>query len=230
MSDHSLILGNGQQLTLLDDDAELPPAAYAEREAAGKFTGERLFSENPKLYHAIASLLARGHPYREIAEICQVSTNSVHGVCWREGTPVETLRERIGRLALDVASLSIEAMRDLLADPDARERMTLKDLAIAHDAAVRNSQLLLGGATARMEVDLTARPTRDDYLRELARLTAEAATRPPRNVTGSPGESAGDMGAQGVIDVRDIENGSQQGNEGKSIEKKLTVSPGGNGK
>jgi len=34
-----------------------------------------------------------------------------------EGAPIETIWERIGRLGLDVALLTVEAIRDMLAAP-----------------------------------------------------------------------------------------------------------------
>lgn len=170
----SLILGSGQQLALLDiDGAGLPAAAYELSEQQGRFTGERIFSTNPKLYHAIAALLGRSVPYREISEICSVSVNVVCAVSQREGIPIETIRERVGRMGLDVAALTIEAIRDLLADPDARAKLGMRDLAIAHGIAVQNAQLLLGGVTARIEnAGPIAKPGHATYLDYIKNVTA----------------------------------------------------------
>lgn len=193
-SETSIILGSGEQLDLIGpeqlDAAGLPPSAYADAEARGRFTGERLFSTNPKLYHAIAKLLARGETYREIAEICQVSTQTVTGVAYRERVPIETLRERIARVGLDVSRLSLEAMLEILSDPVQRAKVSIKDLAVVHGIATSNSQLLGGGATARVEVSDTSRPGHDDYDRLLAEARAEAARRREINVTAT-GLSAG---------------------------------------
>lgn len=168
----SLLLGNGQQLALLEvDEAGLPAEAYALAEQAGRFTGERIFSTNPKLYRAIVALLGRAVPYREISEICSVSVNTVCAVAQREGVPIETLRERIGRLSLDVASLTIEAIRDMLADPMVRAGLTLRDLSVAYGIASQNGQLFLGGATARIEVAEVA-PGHADYLAYIRNVTA----------------------------------------------------------
>lgn len=161
----SLILGNGQQLDLTGgvDEAGLPATAYARGEEAGRFTGERIFSGNPRLYHAIKSLLGRALPYREIAEICSVSVNTVCGIAFREQIPIETVRERMGRMALDVGQLSLEGMRDLLTDPERRKQLTLKELAVAFGISTSNAQLLLGGATARIETTLQAVPDHAAY-------------------------------------------------------------------
>lgn len=194
----SLILGSGAQLALLDvDEAGLPAEAYALGEAAGQFTGERIFSRNPQLYRAIVNLLARAVPYREISEICGVSVNTVCGVAQREGVPIETLRERIGRMGLDVAALTIEAIRDLLADPLTRGKLTLRDLAIAHGIAVQNAQLLLGGATSRVEnADATAKPGHDDYLALIRNVTVIGSS------PGNPAQKeARDRAADAAIEV-----------------------------
>ena len=169
----SLILGNGAQLSLIQvDDAGLPADVYARNEASGRFTGERIFSTNPKLYHAIAALLARDLPYREISEICSVSTNTVCAVCLREGVPIETIRERVGRVAFDVAFLSIEAARDMLADPARRVKLSAKELILLFGIATQNAQLLLGGATSRMDtVPTQPAPGHDDYLAYVRKVT-----------------------------------------------------------
>lgn len=203
-SDASLILGNGEQLTLMPtevlDEAGLPPAAYADAESRGRFTGERLFLSNPKLYQAIARLLARGETYREIADICQVSTQTVTGVAYRERVPVETLRERIARVGLDVSRLSLEAMLEILSDPIARAKISIKDLAVVHGIATSNAQLLNGGATSRVDVVPITAPGHDDYLRMLAATQEEAQRRgEPINVTPAPetGFGAGKPDAKG---------------------------------
>jgi hypothetical protein len=168
-----LVLGNGQQLDLGGplDEAGLPEQAYTRMEESGRFTGERIFSGNPRLYHAIVSLLGRALPYREIADICQVSVNTVTGVAFRERISIETIRERIGRTGLDVAQLSLEAMKDLLSDPVQRQCLSLKELAVAFGVATQNAQLLLGGATARVETTQPAVPDHDAYLAFLRNVT-----------------------------------------------------------
>lgn len=188
--DESLVLGDGRQLALLDaDEAGLPPQAYALGEQAGRFTGERIFSTNPKLYRAIVALLARAIPYREISEICSVSVNTVCAVSQREGVPIETIRERIARLGMDVAALTLEAIRDMLADPDQRASMSIKDLAVVMGISFSNAQLAAGGATARMEIDHRAKPSHEDYERFI------------RNVTGTG--LAGEEAAQKALTAGD---------------------------
>lgn len=197
----SLTLGNGQQLDLNGelDDAGLPATAYARLEESGRFTGERIFSGNPRLYHAIVRLLGRALPYREIADICSVSVNTVCGIAFREQIPVETIRERIGRTGLDVAQLSLEAMKDLLSDPVLRGSLSLKELAVAFGVATQNAQLLLGGATARVENTQAVVPDHEAYLAFIKNVTpALTGLR-----AGNPGLNAAASGvpAEPVLDV-----------------------------
>lgn len=170
----SLVLGDSRQLALLEpDDAGLPAQAYELGEQAGRFTGERIFSTNPKLYRAIVALLARAVPYREISEICSVSVNTVCAVSQREGEPIETIRQRIGRMGMNVAALTLEAIMDMLADPLQRAQLSIKDLAVCHGIAFTNAQLALGGATSRMEaVGPQAKPTHEAYLDFIRNVTA----------------------------------------------------------
>jgi hypothetical protein len=194
----SLILGNGVALELAlgdVDEAGLPAEAYQRAEEFGRFTGERIFSGNPKLYRAIVALLGRRVPYREISEICSVSVNTVCAVSLREGVPIETIRETIARIGFDVSLLTVEAMRDMLADPVARAKLTMKDLAVAHGIVTQNAQLLAGGVTARLDYgDKTPAPGHDDYERFVASLknvtaTGSSATTPATK-EGAPGDAA----------------------------------------
>lgn len=195
----SLILGDGRQLTLLGaelDEAGLPDVVYAASDAAGRFTGERIFLKNPQIYRAIASLLGRSMPYREIADVCSVSINTVCGVAFRERVPIETIRERIGRIGLDVAQLTLEAIRDVMADPVARAKVSAKDLAIIFGIATTNAQLLLGGATSRIESGDISVPAHDEYLAFLRTVTPL----PTGSLGGNPSaKEASARSAAGVV-------------------------------
>lgn len=187
----SLVLGSGRQLDLIDaDECGLPASAYARSEDRGRWTGDRLFFAHPQMYRAITKLLARGEPYRAIAELLEVSVNTVCGVAYREGIPIETLRERIGRLGLDVATLSLEAIRDLLSDPIYRMKITAKDLAIINGIATTNAQLLLGGATARIDTTTASVPDHEAYLAFLKTVTPL----PTGLGAGNPGPKEGAAG------------------------------------
>lgn len=170
----SLMLGNGQQIDLLDpDDVGLPPAAYQRAEDRGRWSGDRLFFQHPRIYAACAKLLAKGQmAYREIGDTLGMSVNSVCAVAYREQIPIETLRERMGRLGLDVAMLSMECIRDLLADPEWRKEATAKDLAIIHGISFSNAQLALGGATSRTENVPQSPPDHEAYMAFIKNVTA----------------------------------------------------------
>lgn len=185
----SLITGAGAQLALVDLDADqIPAAAYARGEQRGRFTGERLFLENNRLYNAVVRLLARALPYREISEICEISINTVCGVAFREGIPIESLRERIARTGMMLAQLTQEAAVELLSDPASRAKLSGKDLMVMHGIAFTNAQLASGGATHRIEsADITP-PSHAAYLEAInVTATGSAGGKPPTN-GGEPGE------------------------------------------
>jgi len=168
----SLVTGAGRQLALIDVDADgVPAAAYERVEQRGRFTGERLFFTNDRLYNAVVKLLARALPYREIAEICEVSINTVCGVAYREGVPIETLRARIARTGMVLAQLTQEAAVELLNDPNARAKLGGKELMVMHGIAFNNAQLASGGATHRIEMADITPPGHDDYLAALRNVT-----------------------------------------------------------
>jgi hypothetical protein len=59
------MLGNDRQLELLEcqvDETGLPPEVYELVESPGRFTGERIFSGDSRLYQAIVALLAERFP------------------------------------------------------------------------------------------------------------------------------------------------------------------------
>lgn len=214
-SGESLVLGNGQQLALIDVDAdEIPAAAYKLAEQEGRWTGQRLFLSNPRLYGAITRLLARALPYREIAEICQVSVNTVCGVAWREGIPIETLRERIARAGMTLAQLTVEAAIELLADEDRRAKLSGKDLMVMHGIAFSNAQLASGGATARIEEHDITPPGHADYLAFIQDVTPKSTglrggNRPTNGATVIEAEATEAGPAASMPD------GSEQSEEGR---------------
>jgi hypothetical protein len=161
----TLLTGRGEQLSLAGelDEAGLPAEAYARLEERGRFTGERLFSSNPRIYQAIVKLLARDLHYREIADVLGVSINTVCGVAHREGLPIETERERLGKLDMQVARLSAEELVRRLADPVERTKIPADKLAVILGIGTQNGQLLLGGATSRIDHGDTTPPAHDDY-------------------------------------------------------------------
>lgn len=189
----ALLLGSGRQLELVDlDEIGLPPEAYESEEARGRWTGERLFSQRPMVYRACAKLLARGDMgYREIADLLEISTNTVCGVAYREGITIETIRERLGRKFMDLATLSVETALELLNDPVRRRTLSAKDLGILAGIATERGQLLLGGATQRIDHGDMTPPDHAAYLDAIKNVTP----------TGSP---AGNPAPNAAIDIESM--------------------------
>lgn len=169
----SLIMGSGRQLALIagdDDDAvAVPTAILVEAEQRGTFSGERLFLLHPRIYRAVAKMLAQGESYIAIESLLEVSPSTIRSVREREGVTIEAERARVGQTALDVARLSFETLRERLEDPIQRAKLSAKDLAVMAGIATQNGQLLNGGPTARMETTQGA-PSHDAYLRFLDSL------------------------------------------------------------
>lgn len=191
-----LLLGSGRQLELVDlDEIGLPPAAYASDEARGRWTGERLFSQRPMVYRACAKLLAAGQMgYREIADLLEISTNTVCGVAFREGITIETIRERLGRKFMDVATLSVEAALELLSDPQRRRLLSAKDLGILAGIATERGQLLLGGATQRIDHGDMSPPDHSAYFEAIKNVT------PTGSAAGNPAPNeAIDVGSRATL-------------------------------
>lgn len=174
----SFLLGNGKQLDFLPDadPSEIPAEAYAAQESRGIFTGERLFQQNPRLYKGIVKLLGGGIPFWTIAETLSVSVNTVRAVREREGVTIDTEKNRIGGIALDVARLGFEELKRRLSDLDELAKLSAKDIAIMTGIATQNAQLLLGGPTARIETIEHGAPGHEDYLRYIAELKNVTAT------------------------------------------------------
>jgi len=134
-------------------------------EAAGTFTGERLYAQKPNVYHAICKGLAERIGIRAIARAYKVSPNTIYAVMEREGVTIDTLKEQAIRdLRLGVA-IGAERMRELFLDGD----MKPGELAVALGISIEKLLLLCGEATSRVEVShaAPAHASLNDYLASL---------------------------------------------------------------
>lgn len=126
----------------------LPPAVPVEQaidqaEAArGVFSGARLRVQEPRLYAAILALSARQMSAREIADVLQVSANTVAAVIRAEPVAIEATKQRLSRTFAEVAQLATEAARAKLLQPGG-SGASLKDLALV--AAITTDKALLTG-------------------------------------------------------------------------------------
>ena len=150
---HSLLNPREEQLPLISS-ADMDDELFQElegREQAGEFTGARLFAKDPARYEAIVSLLAEGLGVKLIGKILKVSPNTVMAVRDREPEAVDTLKERVADGARSVMRLCVEGIRECLLDEVRAKKIGPRDLAIIFGIMTEKSELLTGGATARLE-------------------------------------------------------------------------------
>lgn len=151
----------GQQLTLIDDDAVL----LASETARHIHTGEQLRKTNPEKYQEVCSMLAEGCSYRQVARMCRCSRNLVAAVA-QSGT-VEPHKQRIASKLRLVTEICTERILERVTDDNAVKDISLRDLSITLGVAADKSQVLSGGASQIVQVDISD-PGRDDYQAMLA--------------------------------------------------------------
>jgi hypothetical protein len=154
--------GEKQQLKLFSS-AEMPAELFAEDEAKGTFTGERLFKQDPEKYHMIVSGLAEGMGIRQLARAFHVSPGTIQAVRDREQFSIGTEKERI---ATNLRNFSRVASERLIEEVD---NIPLQSLPVAIGISVEKFQLLEGQATARTE-HIHRLPGMEDFNRTLELL------------------------------------------------------------
>lgn len=190
------------------------PAFFAEMEAKGEFTGERLFLQRPDTYKALVVLLGQGLGVIRIGKLLGVSPNTVMAVRKREGATIEHVKEHLAEVAHAGATLASESLLLALNEIAQRAHLLgvkdLKDLAVTYGILVQNGQLLAGQPTARVEITDLRKPEHDDfnrYIQGLANATDLTAEKSAQKETAQPDGSpesapiAGPGATGPVIDV-----------------------------
>ena len=96
----------------------------------GRFTGDRLLRERPRVYRKVVELLAEpGMSINQITKFCRVSEHTVRAVRDREAIPIAERKERLVSILGNVAELAAERMEELA--PHA----TLRDAGMAAGVA-----------------------------------------------------------------------------------------------
>jgi hypothetical protein len=149
------------QLALIEDDVTVE----ASEKARGVFNGTLLQKSNPEKYKQIVDMLAHGSSYRDIAKLTKTSRNLIRVIA--ASGEIEPHRQRVAGKLRVVAELSAERMVEILEDDDKMQDVSLRDLSIALGVAADKSQVLSGGATAIVQVDIND-PGRGEYERMLA--------------------------------------------------------------
>ena len=175
-------------------------------ETTGDYTAERLRSKRPDDYKLVITMLANGWGSQKIQDEFhrldkKLSKHTVKAVRAIEGETIDRLRERLAGEAFvaadDYRAAAILLLDEIMADPNRRKKLTVRDvqsLEVASGIAVQNGQLLAGLPTGRIEIDNLRQPDHEDFNRQLARLPSVAIA----PVTHSAGEKSAQKEADGV--------------------------------
>ena len=81
---------------------------------SGRFTGERLLRERPRVYRKVVELLAEpGTSINQITKLCRVSEHTVRAVRDREAISIAERKQRLSSIFGNVAEISAERMEEL---------------------------------------------------------------------------------------------------------------------
>ena len=151
----------GEQLQLLEEESTL----IASEKAQHLFTGENVRQRDPIRYQKIVDMLAQGCSFRHVAEMFRCSRNLVAAIA-KTGA-VEPHKQRIASKLRIVTEVCTERILERVMDDKQAADVSLRDLSIALGVAADKSQVLSGGASQIIQVDIND-PGRDDYQALLA--------------------------------------------------------------
>jgi hypothetical protein len=99
------------------------PQSERERsKAKGRFTGERLLRERPRVYRKVVELLAEpGMSINQITKLCRVSEHTVRAVRDREGVSIAERKQRLISIFGNVAEIAAERMEELAGTASLRD-------------------------------------------------------------------------------------------------------------
>ena len=191
----SLIKQSENQLSLFGS-AQMDPALFLSDESgeSPEFTGARLFSARPETYKAIVALSAEGLGAIRIGKILHVSPNTVLAVRAREPEKLDIEKNRVATLSRAAARMCVEAIIEMLANPEDVKKLSLKELGIVHGILIEKSELLSGSPTARLQTVSTPagvevveylRWLRSEYQRRMGLGAGKEEQRADEDMTGA---------------------------------------------
>ena len=88
----------------------------------GRFTGERLLRERPRVYRKVVELLAEpGMSINQITKLCRVSEHTVRAVRDREAISIAERKQRLMSIFGNVAEMAAERMEEMAAQASLRD-------------------------------------------------------------------------------------------------------------
>jgi len=88
----------------------------------GRFTGERLLRERPRVYRKLVELLAEpGMSINQITTLCRVSEHTVRAIRDREAISIAERKQRLMSIFGNVAEIAAERMEELAGQASLRD-------------------------------------------------------------------------------------------------------------
>jgi len=116
--------------------------SHPEREQSkpkGRFTGERLLRERPRVYRKVVELLAEpGMSINQITKLCRVSEHTVRAVRDREAVSIAERKQRLMSIFGNVAEMATERMEELAGTASLRDAGTTAGIATDKLLALSN--------------------------------------------------------------------------------------------
>jgi orotate phosphoribosyltransferase-like protein len=151
-------------------------------ERKGRFTGDRLLRERPRVYRKVVELLAEpGMSVNQITKLCRVSEHTVRAVRDREAVSIAERKQRLISIFGNVAELGAERMEELA--PHA----TLRDAGMAAGIATDKVLALLGETDGGVPVNIAIQVNAEALHQKYAELIA-SLPQPPAAMELQSGE------------------------------------------
>ena len=143
----------------------------------GRFTGERLLRERPRVYRKVVELLAEpGMSINQITKFCRVSEHTVRAVRDREAISIAERKQRLMSIFGNVAELGAERMEELAGKASLRDAGTTAGIATDKLLAlIGQTSPSVGVVIMPSEAERAERRAMHDKLDAIARRLAVAA-------------------------------------------------------
>jgi hypothetical protein len=140
----------------------------------GRFTGERLLRERPRVYRKVGELLAEpGMSINQITKLCRVSEHTVRAVREREAISIAERKQRLMSIFANVAELGAERMEELAGKASLRDAGTTAGIATDKLLAlIGQTPPSVGVVIMPSEIDREERRAIDAKLNAIARRLA----------------------------------------------------------
>jgi hypothetical protein len=165
------------QKNMIQSDNGQTESEREQSKSKGRFTGERLLRERPRVYRKVVELLAEpGMSINQITKLCRVSEHTVRAVRDREAISIAERKQRLMSIFGNVAELGAERMEELAGKASLRDAGTTAGIATDKLLALIGQTLpSVGVVIMPSEAERAERRAMHDKLDAIARRLAVAA-------------------------------------------------------